>query len=478
MSSFDVSRAGGLVERDIEQAITALKKGAYLLKYGRRGKPKFCPFRLANDESVLIWFSGKEEKHLKLSHVSRIISGQRTIQCQGEPIFQRYPRREKEYQSFSLIYNDRSLDLICKDKEEAEVWFSGLKALISRGHQRKWKTGSRSDEISSGTSPRTYTRRGIPMHAPFGSGNSLQKDGFDQLRLHNLYGSPKNGLDKAFSDVILYAVPPKGVFPSDTAGGSVHSVSSGGSHNLHGNVKGMAVNAFRVSLSSAVSSSSQGSGHDDDGDAMGDVFIWGEGTGDSVMGGGPHRVGSSFGVKVDALLPKALESAVVLDVQNIACGGRHAALVTKQGEIFSWGEESGGRLGHGIDSDVLHPKLIDALSNTNIELVACGEYHSCAVTLSGDLYTWGNGHFGLLGHGNEVSHWVPKRVNGPLEGIHVSAISCGPWHTAVVTSAGQLFTFGDGTFGVLGHGNRESISKPREVESLKGLRTVRAACGV
>lgn len=32
----------------LQQAITALKKGAYLLKYGRRGKPKFCPFRLAN----------------------------------------------------------------------------------------------------------------------------------------------------------------------------------------------------------------------------------------------------------------------------------------------------------------------------------------------------------------------------------------------------------------------------------------------
>ncbi|KAI7755027.1 hypothetical protein M8C21_030966, partial [Ambrosia artemisiifolia] len=73
----DATRPGGPVERDIEQAITALKKGAYLLKYGRRGKPKFCPFRLANDESVLIWFSGKEEKHLKLSHVSRIVSGQR-----------------------------------------------------------------------------------------------------------------------------------------------------------------------------------------------------------------------------------------------------------------------------------------------------------------------------------------------------------------------------------------------------------------
>ncbi|XP_044478884.1 PH, RCC1 and FYVE domains-containing protein 1-like isoform X2 [Mangifera indica] len=462
----DLSRTGP-VERDIEQAITALKKGAYLLKYGRRGKPK--------DESVLIWYSGNDEKHLKLSHVSRIISGQRT------PIFQRYPRPEKEYQSFSLIYNDRSLDLICKDKDEAEVWFSGLKALISRSHQRKWRTESRSDGIpSEANSPRTYTRRSSPLNSPFGSNDSLQKEGGDHLRLHTPYDSPpKNGLDKAYSDMMLYAVPPKGFFPPDSASASGHSVSSGGSDSIHGHMKAMTVDAFRVSLSSAVSSSSQGSGHDD-GDALGDVFIWGEATGDGVLGGGPNRVGSCFSVKLDSLLPKALESAVVLDVQNIACGGRHAALVTKQGEIFSWGEESGGRLGHGVDSDVLHPKLVDSLSNMNIELVACGEYHTCAVTLSGDLYTWGDGtyNFGLLGHGNEVSHWVPKRVNGPLEGIHVSYISCGPWHTAIVTSSGQLFTFGDGTFGVLGHGDRTSISIPREVESLKGLRTVRAACGV
>ncbi|CAI8586726.1 unnamed protein product [Vicia faba] len=469
----DLSRTGA-AERDIEQAITALKKGACLLKYGRRGKPKFCPFRLSNDESVLIWFSGKEEKHLKLSHVSRIISGQRT------PIFQRYPRPEKEYQSFSLIYNDRSLDLICKDKDEAEVWFSGLKALISRSHHRKWRTESRSDGIpSEANSPRTYTRRSSPLHSPFGSNESLQKDSGDHLRLHSPYESPpKNGLDKAL-DVVLYAVPQKSFFPLDSASASVHSVSSGGSDSMHGHMKTTGMDAFRVSLSSAVSSSSHGSGHDD-GDALGDVFIWGEGTGDGVVGGGSHRVGSGLGVKIDSLFPKALESAVVLDVQNIACGGRHAALVTKQGEIFSWGEESGGRLGHGVDSDVLHPKLIDTLSNTNIELVACGEYHTCAVTLSGDLYTWGNGayNYGLLGHGNQVSHWVPKRVNGPLEGIHVSYISCGPWHTAVVTSAGQLFTFGDGTFGALGHGDRESVSLPREVESLKGLRTMRASCGV
>ena len=99
----------------------------------------------------------------------------------------------------------------------------------------------------------------------------------------------------------------------------------------------------------------------------------------------------------------------------------------------------------------------------------------CCLSLSGDLYTWGDRthNFRLLGHGNEISHWVPKKVNGPLEGIHVSSISCGPWHMAVLTSVGQSFTFG-----VLGHGDRKSAASPREVESLKGLRTIRLACGV
>ncbi|CAD5162820.1 unnamed protein product [Musa acuminata subsp. malaccensis] len=401
MAAADRGRAGH-VERDIEQAITALKKGAYLLKYGRRGKPKFCPFRLSNDESVLIWFSGKEEKHVKLSHVARIMPGQRTA------IFQRYRQPEKERQSFSLIYNERSLDLICKDKDEAEVWFAGLKTLISRSHYRRWRTESRSDGVSSGTnSPRTYTRRSSPLNSPFGSSDSMQKS----------------------------------FFPSDSVTESLHSLSSGCSDSINGHTRVIATDVFRVSLSSAVSSSSQGSGHDD-GDALGDVFIW--------------------------------------DVQNVSCGGRHAALVTKQGEIYTWGEESGGRLGHGVKTDVSQPRLVDALVNMNIELVACGEHHTCAVTLSGDLYTWGDGTstLGLLGNGNEMSHWLPKMVSGPLEGIHVSSVSCGPWHTSVVTSSGQLFTFGDGTFGVLGHGDRRSISVPREVGSLRGLRTVRAACGV
>lgn len=240
----------------------------------------------------------------------------------------------------------------------------------------------------------------------------------------------------------------------------------------------------RISMASAVSSSTHSllSGDDSShhGKAVGGVYLWGENAGGGILGGGVDSSRSDGGYNLDALLPKALESAMVLDVQYIACGGRHAAVVTRQGELYSWGEERGGRLGHGVDCDVSHPQLVDALASSTTEMVACGEYHACAVTLSGDLYTWGDGthSFGLLGHGNDLSHWIPKRVNGPLEGIRVASVACGLWHTALVTSSGQLFTFGDGTFGVLGHNDTRSFYLPRVVESLKGLKTVRAACGV
>jgi len=170
----------------------------------------------------------------------------------------------------------------------------------------------------------------------------------------------------------MYGVPlsPLRFFKPDSGRGFVPKEPSETSSDSGSGYTGVTTTgSFRSSLSSALSSSSRSS-FQDDRDALNDVFIWGQGIGDGVLGGGVYRVGNSTDPKIDTFLPKALESAIELDVHNIDCGGRHAALVTKQGEVFSWGEESGGRLGHGVDADVSQPKLVGALANTNVELVA------------------------------------------------------------------------------------------------------------
>ncbi|KAG4941618.1 hypothetical protein JHK87_045489 [Glycine soja] len=439
----------GKAYRDIEQQVLiALKKGAQLLKYGRKGKPKFCPFRLSHDESSLIWITSSGERNLKLSSVSRIIPGQRTA------VFQRYLRPEKDYLSFSLIYSNgkRSLDLICRDKVEAEVWIAGLKALIASGQGGRSKIDGWSD------------------------GGLILNDSRD-LTSNNpsvSLASTSRGICSPDISVTLPNTSPKSFRSDNTISERSHVPPD--PTNMQ--VKGSASDVFRVSVSSAPSTSSHGSAPDDC-DALGDVYIWGEVTCENVKVGADKNV-NYVSPRADVLLPRPLESSVVLDVHHIACGVRHASLVTRQGEVFTWGEESGGCLGHGVGKNVVQPRLVEALTSTTVDFVACGEFHSCAVTMAGELYTWGDGthNAGLLGHGSDVSHWIPKRIAGPLEGLQIAFVACGPWHTALVTSTGQLFTFGDGTFGVLGHGDRQNVSYPREVESLLGLRTIAVACGV
>lgn len=69
--------------------------------------------------------------------------------------------------------------------------------------------------------------------------------------------------------------------------------------------------------------------------------------------------------------------------------------------------------------------------------VTCGSYHTAAVSSNGDLFTWGGGMYGKLGLGNESGHSTPRRVE-TLVGLTIVDIACGSRHTAVVTNKGCL----------------------------------------
>lgn len=185
-------------DRNTVQTINSLKKGSYLLKYGRWGKPKFCPFQLSKDETALIWYAGKEQKQLQLSQVSRIIPGQRTA------IFQRFPQPKKEYQSFSLLYGKKSLDVICKDKYEAEIWFVALRALISRGNSQKWRTEIRIDDALSDSSTDQTERNSLSVQSQRSS-NAIHEDKqIDQIIDVSLENCLRKVLEEHF--LILYYI--------------------------------------------------------------------------------------------------------------------------------------------------------------------------------------------------------------------------------------------------------------------------------
>lgn len=65
--------------------------------------------------------------------------------------------------------------------------------------------------------------------------------------------------------------------------------------------------------------------------------------------------------------PRVIESLRGVEVVDIAAGGAHSACITASGELFTWGKGRYGRLGHGDSEDQLKPKLASHLRNLYIQ---------------------------------------------------------------------------------------------------------------
>ena len=71
---------------------------------------------------------------------------------------------------------------------------------------------------------------------------------------------------------------------------------------------------------------------------------------------------------------------------------------------------------------------------------------------------------------------IPTVVSG-LVGKQITQISCGSNYSAAVTSDGELYTWGRGNYGRLGHGNSDGTSTPHLVQGLREHKIVDVSCG-
>lgn len=71
-------------------------------------------------------------------------------------------------------------------------------------------------------------------------------------------------------------------------------------------------------------------------------------------------------------------------------------------------------------SSLDHPRVIDALRGHHVIEVAAGGSHSAACTTMGQLYTWGKGRYGRLGHKDNEDQLKPKLVSWIIPVAHVT----------------------------------------------------------
>jgi hypothetical protein len=137
-----------------------------------------------------------------------------------------------------------------------------------------------------------------------------------------------------------------------------------------------------------------------------------------------------------------------LQFKAISAGDRHTCAVTVAGQAYCWGEGANGRLGNGgADSEV--PVLVSG--SHNFAAISAGGRHTCGVDTSGNLFCWGDNDDGQLGNGLQfIDATVPTLVQG---GGGYTAVSAGAAHTCGI-AGGQVRCFGLSDWGQLGDGNQ------------------------
>eukprot|EP00522_Entomoneis_paludosa_P002456 CAMPEP_0172476334 /NCGR_PEP_ID=MMETSP1065-20121228/70326_1 /TAXON_ID=265537 /ORGANISM="Amphiprora paludosa, Strain CCMP125" /LENGTH=588 /DNA_ID=CAMNT_0013234555 /DNA_START=52 /DNA_END=1818 /DNA_ORIENTATION=- len=178
---------------------------------------------------------------------------------------------------------------------------------------------------------------------------------------------------------------------------------------------------------------------------------------------------------------RALSSDPILElndnasIASISSSDDAFAAITTTGAVYTWGDNAGGRLGHGAEGDVASPKLVEALKGISIQQFQFAYGFSVALTAEGEIYTWGSNKNGGTGNGELVgTQLVPRKITG-LE--RISSISADGGHAAAVSCGGKVYTWGLGGNGRLGHGSELFRSTPTLVTGLNHKIAVQVYCG-
>lgn len=175
----------------------------------------------------------------------------------------------------------------------------------------------------------------------------------------------------------------------------------------------------------------------------------------------------------DKSTPEKIDCLEKTKVKSVHIESAHTLILLHSGDILSFGKCHFGQLGLGYEwMEAFCPQHIPL--KVRICSLATGTHHSLAVSDQGTLYSWGCGYNGCLGHGDEHMRSSPTLVEA-LSEVNVMSVAGGEYHSLATVQRGgemgqQVYSWGKGHQGQLGHANFDSQSLPQAVESLQNIR--------
>lgn len=155
-----------------------------------------------------------------------------------------------------------------------------------------------------------------------------------------------------------------------------------------------------------------------------------------------------------------------------------ALAATSPGQVYAFGHNDFGQLGNpdrtvGLEANPLPEPVALPGENGPVTQTAAGYGHSLVVTSTGQLYSFGENDYGQLGRttnsGTGNANPVPTLVSLPSGSAPVTEVAAGTYFSLAVTSDGQLYSFGENEFGELGRATNDFTATPNPTPTLVDL---------
>ncbi|CAG5117686.1 unnamed protein product [Candidula unifasciata] len=166
-----------------------------------------------------------------------------------------------------------------------------------------------------------------------------------------------------------------------------------------------------------------------------------------------------------------------MKIKHMAVGPDHVIVTTTERQVFTWGQGGYGQLGHGDTNDRYTPTLVEHLKGKSVNLVSCGQGFSIFGSDNGLVLTCGDGSKGCLGHGDWCSTTRPRLIESLLS-VDVIVMASGLNHVVVIGRDGAVLSWGDGSCGQLGLGSEEKLCLPTKVHVEEAVIFKDVQCGV